>query len=154
MLFSWFIFKTIRILDDKSNSSLLDLSLACLLDKNIDNKLFQFEFICYQNQILSSNMIRMKTIKPHIIEKVHTSKLDLNLKNNCSFPKKLIAFINESGDNGIWQYLSTLNIPELNAELILQLDAIRSDIQYPLGGDDWLFENFLNHRKNIVKTEC
>jgi hypothetical protein len=51
----------------------------------------------------------------------------------------------------VWTFLSSLPMEELNYELILLLDAVRSAIRYSSTENDWFMEKVINSQ---VKTEC
>ena len=132
-------------------SSFIELSISCLMDVNENVNASQFEVICYHSQILNTTMIRMNSIAPLLNDLVNTAKVEILEDRHSFIPQELIVLIREKGEMGVWTYLSGLPMEELNSDLILRLDAVRSAARYPTNKTDW----FMNKIINIpMKTEC
>ncbi|MBC8311568.1 MAG: hypothetical protein H8E72_04635, partial [Candidatus Marinimicrobia bacterium] len=77
-LFCWHIFKTIRHTENENQFSLLKLGISCLMDRKQNRKTYQFELICYHNQILNTPMIRANSIAPFLNDLVNKTKVDIS----------------------------------------------------------------------------
>jgi len=151
LLFCWYIYKSIRNMEDEKQLSLLDLGVSCLMDINENENTNHFELICYKQQILNTNMLRSDSIFPLL--KVLVDSVQLEISEDCHtlLSLKLVELIHEQGELGVWTFLSSLSIEELNYELILLLDAVRSAIKYSNTENDWFMEKIINSQ---VKTAC
>ena len=151
LLFCWYIFKTIRHTENENQYLLLELGFSCLMDENKNKNAHQFELICYQNQILNTAMIRSETIIPKLNIMVEIAKTEISENGHTYILKELVPLINERGEMGVWTFLSGLNMEELNPELILRLDAVRSAVRYSSNKNDWFMEKIINSQ---MKTVC
>ncbi|MBC8257317.1 MAG: hypothetical protein H8E85_08420 [Candidatus Marinimicrobia bacterium] len=82
---------------------------------------------------------------------VNKTKVDISENRINNIPQELIILIQKKGEMGVWTYLSELPMEELNPDLILRLDALRSTIRYPAKQNDWFIDNIINSR---MKTTC
>ena len=151
LLFCWYVFKSIRNMENENQYSLLDLGVSCLMDVNGNNNTNHFELICYQQQILNTKMLRSNSIAPSLRVLVNSAKLEISEDYHTFISLKLVELIHEEGELGVWIFLSSLPMEELNYELILLLDAVRSAIRYSSTENDWFMEKVINSQ---VKTEC
>ena len=151
LLFCWYIFKTIRHTENENRFLLLELGFSCLMDENKNKNANQFELICYQNQILNTAMIRSETIIPKLNIMVEIAKTEISENGHTFILKELVPLINERGEMGVWTFLSGLNMEELNPEVILRLDAVRSAVRYSSNKNDWFMEKIINSQ---MKTVC
>ena len=151
LLFCWYIFKTIRHTDNENQFLLVELGISCLMEENKNKNANQFELICYQNQILNTAMIRSGTIIPKLNVMVEIAKTEISKNGHTFILQELVPFINERGEMGVWTFLSGLNMEELNPELILRLDAVRSAVRYSSNKNDWFMEKIINSQ---MKTVC
>ena len=151
LLFCWYVFKSIRNMENENQLSLLDLGVSCLMDVNGNENANHFELICYQQQILNTKMLRSNSIAPLLKVLVNSAKLEISEDCHTFISLKLVELIHEEGDLGVWIFLSSLPMEELNYELILLLDAVRSAIRYSSTENDWFMEKVINSQ---VKTEC
>ena len=151
LLFCYYVFKTIRNMERDCQSSFIELSISCLMDVNENVNASQFEVICYHSQILNTTMIRMNSIAPLLNDLVNTAKVEILEDWHSFIPQELIVLIREKGEMGVWTYLSGLPMEELNSELILRLDAVRSAARYPTNKTDWFMDKIINIP---MKTEC
>ncbi len=55
-LFCWYVYKSIRNMENENQLSLLDLGVSCLMGVNGNEKTNHFELICYKQQILNTKM--------------------------------------------------------------------------------------------------
>ena len=150
-LFCWYVFKSIRNMENENQLSLLDLGVSCLMDVNGNKNANYFELICYQQQILNTKMLRSNSISPSLKVLVNSAKLEISEDYHTFISLKLVELIHEEGELGVWIFLSSLPMEELNYELILLLDAVRSAIRYSSTENDWFMEKVINSQ---VKTEC
>ena len=151
LLFCWYVFKSIRNMEDENQFSLLDLAVSCLMDVDENKNANHFELICYQQQILNTKMLRSNSISPSLKVLVNSAKLEISEDYHAFISLKLVELIHEEGELGVWIFLSSLPMEELNYELILLLDAVRSAIRYSSTENDWFMEKVINSQ---VKTEC
>jgi len=151
LLFCWYIFKTIRHTENENQFLLLELGISCLMDENKNKNANQFELICYQNQILNTAMIRSETIIPKLNVMVEIAKTEISENDHTFILQELVPLINDRGEMGVWTFLSGLNMKELNPELILRLDAVRSAVRYSSNKNDWFMEKIINSQ---MKTVC
>ena len=151
LLFCWYIFKTIKHTENENQFLLLELGISCLMDENKNKNANQFELICYQNQILNTAMIRSETIIPKLNVMVEIAKTEISENGHTFILQELVPLINDRGEMGVWTFLSGLNMEELNPELILRLDAVRSAVRYSSNKNDWFMEKIINSR---MKTVC
>jgi len=151
LLFCWYVFKSIRNMENENQLSLLDLGVSCLMDVNANKNANHFELICYQQQILNTKMLRSNSIAPSLKVLVNSAKLEISEDYHTFISLKLVELIHEEGELGVWTFLSSLPMEELNYELILLLDAVRSAIRYSSTENDWFMEKVINSQ---VKTEC
>ena len=151
LLFCWYVFKSIRNMENENQLSLLDLGVSCLMDVNGNEKANHFELRCYQQQILNTKMLRSNSIAPLLKVLVNSAKLEISEDYHTFISLKLVELIHEEGELGVWIFLSNLSFEELNYELILLLDAVRSAIRYSSIENDWFMEKVINYR---IKTEC
>ena len=151
LLFCWYVFKSIRNMENENQFSLLDLAVSSLMDVNGNKNANHFELICYQQQILNTKMLRSNSIAPLLKVLVNSAKLEISEDYHTFISLKLVELIHEKGELGVWAFLSSLPIEELNYELILLLDAVRSAIRYSSTENDWFMEKVINSQ---VKTEC
>jgi len=75
---------------------------------------------------------------------VNSAKLEISEDYHTYIPLKLVELIHEEGELGVWTFLSSLTMDELNYELILLLDAVRSAIRYSSTENDWFMEKVIN----------
>ena len=136
LMFCWYIFKTIRHTENENQFLLLELGISCLMDENKNKNGNQFELICYQNQILNTAMIRSETIIPKLNVMVEIAKTEISENGHTFILQELVPLINDRGEMGVWTFLSGLNMEELNPELILRLDAVRSAVRYSSNKND------------------
>jgi len=148
LLFCWYVFKSIRNMENENQFSLLDLAVSCLMDVNGNKNANHFELICYQQQILNTKMLRSNSIAPSLKVLVNSAKLEISEDYHTFISLKLVELIHEEGELGVWRFLT---MEELNYELILLLDAVRSAIRYSSTENDWFMEKVINSQ---VKTEC
>ncbi len=66
LLFCWYVFKSIRNMENENQYSLLDLAVSCLMDVNANKNANHFELICYKQQILNTKMLRSNSIAPSL----------------------------------------------------------------------------------------
>jgi hypothetical protein len=151
LLFCWYVFKSIRNMENENQLLLLDLGVSCLMDINGNENANHFELICYQQQILNTKMLRSDSIFPPLEVLVNSAKLEISEDYHTFISLKLVELIHEEGELGVWTFLSSLTMDELNYELILLLDAVRSAIRYSSTENDWFMEKVINSQ---VKTEC
>ena len=151
LLFCWYLYKSIRNMEDENQLSLLDLGVSCLMDVNENENTNHFELICYKQQILNTNMLRSDPIFPLLKVLVDSAQLEISEDYHTLLSLKLVELIHEQGELGVWTFLSSLPIEELNYELILLLDAVRSAIKYSNTENDWFMEKIINSQ---VKTAC
>ena len=151
LLFCWYVFKSIRNMENENQFSLLDLGISCLMDVNGNKNTNHFELICYQQQICNTKMLRSNSIVPSLKALVNSVKLEISEDYHTFISLKLVELIHEEGELGVWTFLSSLPMEELNYELILLLDAVRSAIRYSSTENDWFMEKVINSQ---VKTEC
>ena len=151
LLFCWYVFKSIRNMENDNQLSLLDLGVYCLMDVNGNKNDNHFKLMCYQQQILNTKMLRSNSIFPLLKVLVNSAKLEISEDSHSFISLKLVALIHEEGELGVWTFLSSLPMEELNYELILLLDAVRSAIRYSSTENDWFMEKVINSQ---VKTEC
>ena len=151
LLFCWYVFKSIRNMENENQLSLLDLGVSCLMDVNGNENTNHFELICYKQQILNTKMLRSNSITPLLKVMVNSAKLEISEDYHTFISLKLVELIHEEGELGVWTFLSSLPMEELNYELILLLDAVRSAIRYSSTENDWFMEKVINSQ---VKTEC
>jgi hypothetical protein len=151
LLFCWYIFKTIRFTENENQFLLLELGISCLMEENKNKNANQFELICYQNQILNTAMIRSETIIPKLNVMVEIAKTEISENGHTFILQELVPLINERGEMGVWTFLSGLKMEELNPELILRLDAVRSAVRYSSNKNDWFMEKIINSQ---MKTVC
>ena len=151
LLFCWYVFKSIRNMENENQFSLLDLAVSCLMDVNANKNANHFELICYQQQIFNTKMLRSNSIVPSLKVLVNSAKLEISEDYHTFISLKLVELIHEEGELGVWTFLSSLPMEELNYELILLLDAVRSAIRYSSTENDWFMEKVINSQ---VKTEC
>ena len=151
LLFCWYVFKSIRNMENENQFSTLDLGVSCLMDVNGNEKANHFELICYQQQILNTKMLRSNSIAPLLKVLVNSAKLEISEDYHTFISLKLVELIHEEGELGVWTFLSSLPMEELNYELILLLDAVRSATRYSSIENDWFMEKVINSQ---VKTEC
>ena len=138
-------------MENENQFSLLDLSVSCLMDVNANKNANHFELICYQQQIFNTKMLRSNSIAPSLKVLVNSAKLEISEDYHTFISLKLVELIHEEGELGVWTFLSSLPMEELNYELILLLDAVRSAIRYSSTENDWFMEKVINSQ---VKTEC
>ena len=150
-LFCWYVYKSIRNMENENQLSLLDLGVSCLMGVNGNEKTNHFELICYKQQILNTKMLRSNSISPLLKVLVNSAKLEISEDCHTFISLKLVELIHEKGELGVWTFLSSLPIEELNYELILLLDAVRSAIRYSSTENDWFMEKVINSQ---VKTAC
>ncbi len=150
-LFCWYVYKSIRNMENENQLSLLDLGVSCLMGVNGNEKTNHFELICYKQQILNTKMLRSDSIFPSLKVLVNAAKLEISEDCHTFISLKLVELIHEKGELGVWTFLSSLPIEELNYELILLLDAVRSAIRYSSTENDWFMEKVINSQ---VKTAC
>ena len=151
LLFCWYIFKTIRHTENENQFLLLELGISCLMEENKNKNANQFELICYQNQILNTAMIRSETIIPKLNVMVEIAKTEISENGHAIILQELVPLINGRGEMGVWTFLSRLKMEELNPELILRLDAVRSAVRYSSNKNDWFMEKIINSQ---MKTVC
>jgi|TARA_Y100000031_G_scaffold103485_1_gene113504 hypothetical protein len=151
LLFCWYVFKSIRNMENENQLLLLDLGVSCLMDINGNKNVNHFELICYKQQILNTKMLRSNSIFPLLKVLVDSAKLEILENCHTFISLKLVELIHEEGELGVWTFLSSLPMEELNYELILLLDAVRSAIRYSSTENDWFMEKVINSQ---VKTEC
>ena len=151
LLFCWYIFKTIRHTENENQFLLLELGISCLTDENKNKNTNQFELICYQNQILNTAMIRSETIIPKLNVMVEIAKTEISKNGHTFILQELVPLINGRGEMGVWTFLFGLKMEELNPELILRLDAVRSAVRYSSNKNDWFMEKIINSQ---MKTIC
>ena len=151
LLFCWYVFKSIRNMENENQLSLLDLGVFCLMDVNGNKNANHFELICYKQQILNTKMLRSNSIAPSLKVLVNSAKLEIVEDCHTFISLKLVELIHEKGELGVWIFLSSLPMEELHYELILLLDAVRSAIRYSSTENDWFMEKVINSQ---VKTEC
>ena len=151
LLFCWYVFKSIRNMENETQFSLLDLAVSCLMDVNANKNANHFELICYQQQIFNTKMLRSNSIAPSLKVLVNSAKLEISEDYHTFISLKLVELIHEEGEFGVWTFLSSLPMEELNYELILLLDAVRSATRYSSIENDWFMEKVINSQ---VKTEC
>jgi len=151
LLFCWYVFKSIRNMENENQFSLLDLAVSCLMDVNGNKNANHFELICYQQQILNTKMLRSNSIFPSLKVLVNSTKLEISEDCHTYISLKLVELIHKEGELGVRTFLSSLSMEELNYELILLLDAVRSAIRYSSIENDWFMEKVINSQ---VKTEC
>ena len=151
LLFCWYLYKSIRNMKNENQLSLLDLGVSCLMDVNRNENANHFELICYKQQILNTKMLRSNSIFPLLRVLVNSAKLEISENYHTFISLKLVELIHEGGELGVWTFLSSLTMDELNYELILLLDAVRSAIRYSSTENDWFMEKIINSQ---VKTEC
>ena len=151
LLFCWYIYKSIRNMEDQNQLSLLDLGISCLMDINGNENANHFELICYKQQILNTKMLRSDSIFPPLEVLVNSAKLEISEDYHTFISLKLVELIHEKGELGVWIFLSSLPMEELNYELILLLDAVRSATRYSSTENDWFMEKVINSQ---VQTEC
>ena len=151
LLFCWYIFKSIRNMENENQLSLLDLGVSCLMDSNENKNANHFELICNKQQILNTKMLRSNSIAPLLKVLVNSAKLEISEDYHTFISLKLVELIHEKGELGVWIFLSSLPMEELHYELILLLDAVRSAIRYSSTENDWFMEKVINSQ---VKTEC
>ena len=151
LLFCWYVFKSIRNMENENQLSLLDLGVSCLMDVNGNKNDNHFKLMCYQQQILNTKMLRSNSIFPLLKVLVNSAKLEISEDCHTLISLKLVELIHEEGELGVWTFLSSLPMEELNYELILLLDAVRSAIRYSSTENDWFMEKVINSQ---VKTEC
>jgi len=151
LLFCWYVFKSIRNMENENQLSILDLGVSCLMDVNGNKNANHFELICYEQQILNTKMLRSNSISPLLKVLVNSAKLEISEDYHTFISLKLVELIQAEGELGGWKFLSTLPMEELNYELILLLDAVRSAIRYSSTENDWFMEKVINSQ---VKTEC
>ncbi|SVA11693.1 uncharacterized protein METZ01_LOCUS64547 [marine metagenome] len=151
LLFCWYVFKSIRNMENENQLSLLDLGVSCLMDVNGNKNDNHFKLMCYQQQILNTKMLRSNSIFPLLKVLVNSAKLEISEDCHTFISLKLVELIHEEGELGVWTFLSSLPMEELNYELILLLDAVRSAIRYSSTENDWFMEKVINSQ---VKTEC
>ena len=151
LLFCWYVFKSIRNMENENQYSLLDIAVSCLMDVNANKNSNHFELICYQQQILNTKMLRSNSIAPLLKVLVNSAKLEISEDYQTFSSLELVELIHEEGELGVWTFLSSLPMEELNYELILLLDAVRSAIRYSSTENDWFMEKVINSQ---VTTEC
>ena len=151
LLFCWYVYKSIRNMKNENQLSLLDLGVSCLMDVNRNENANHFELICYKQQILNTKMLRSNSIFPSLRVLVNSAKLEISEDSHTLISLKLVELIHNEGELGVWRFLSSLPMEELNYELILLLDAVRSAIRYSSTENDWFMEKIINSQ---VKTEC
>ena len=151
LLFCWYVFKSIRNMENENQYSLLDLAVSCLMDVNGNENANHFKLICYQQQILNTKMLRSNSIAPLLKVLVNSAKLEISEDYHTFISLKLVELIHEEGELGVWIFLSSLPMEELNYELILLLDAVRSAIRYSSTRNDWFMDKVINSQ---VKTKC
>ena len=151
LLFCWYVFKSIRNMENENQFPLLDLAVSCLMDVNTNKNANHFELICYHQQIFNTKMLRSNSIAPLLKVLVNSAKLEISEDYHTFISLKLVELIHEKGELGVWIFLSSLPMEELNYELILLLDAVRSAIRYSSTENDWFMEKVINSQ---VKTEC
>ena len=151
LLFCWYVFKSIRNMENENQLSLLDLGVSCLMDVNGNKNANHFELICYHQQIFNTKMLRSNSIAPSLKVLVNSAKLEISEDYHTFISLKLVELIHEEGELGVWIFLSSLPMEELNYELILLLDAVRSATRYSSIENDWFMEKVINSQ---VKTEC
>ena len=150
LLFCWYVFKSIRNMENENQLSLLDLVVSCLMDVNGNENANHFELICYKQQIINTKMLRSNSITPLLKVMVNSAKLEISEDYHTFISLKLVELIHEEGELGVWIFLSSLPMEELNYELILLLDAVRSAIRYSSTENDWFMEKVITSQ---VKTE-
>ena len=151
LLFCWYVFKSIRNMENENQFSILNLGVSCLMDVNGNKNANHFELICYQQQILNTKMLRSNSIAPLLKVLVNSAKLEISEDYHTFISLKLVELIHEEGELGVWTFLSSMPMEELNYELILLLDAVRSAIRYSSTENNWFMEKVINSQ---VKTEC
>ena len=151
MLFCWYVFKSIKNMENGSKLSLLDLGVSCLMDVSGNKYANHFELICYKQQIINTKMLRSNSIFPLLRVLVNSAKLEISENYHTFISLKLVELIHKEGELGVWTFLSSLPMEGLNYELILLLDAVRSAIRYSSTENDWFMEKIINSQ---VKTEC
>ena len=151
LLFCWYLFKSIRNLGNENQYFALELRVSCLVDVNGNENVNNFELICYKQQSLNTKMLRSNSIFPSIEILVNSAMLAISEDYHTFISLKLVELIHEEGELGVWIFLSSLPIEELNYELILQLDAVRAAIRYSNSENDWFMEKVINSQ---LKTKC
>ena len=151
LLFCWYVFKSIRNMENENQFSILNLGVSCLMDVNGNKNDNHFKLMCYKQQILNTKMLRSNSIFPSLKVLVNSAKLEISEDYHAFISLKLVELIHEEGELGVWIFLSSLPMEELNYELILLLDAVRSAIRYSSIENDWFMEKVINSQ---VKTEC
>ena len=151
LLFCWYVFKSIRNMENENQLSLLDLGVSCLMDVNENKNANHFKLICYEQQILNTKMLRSNSIFPLLKVLVNSAKLEISEDYHTFISLKLVELIHNKGELGVWTFLSSLPLEGLNYELILLLDAVRSAIRYTNPENDWFMEKVINSQ---LRTEC
>ena len=144
LLFCWYVYKSIRNMKNENQLSLLDLGVSCLMDVNGNENANHFELMCYKQQILNTKMLRSNSIFPSLRVLVNSAKLEISEDSHTLISLKLVELIHNEGELGVWIFLSSLPMEELNYELILLLDAVRSAIRYSSTENDWFMEKVIN----------
>ena len=151
LLFCWYVYKSIRNMENENQFSILDLGVYCLMDISGNKHANHFELICCKPQILNTKMLRSNSIFPLLKVLVNSIKLEISEDCHTFISIKLVELIHDKGELGVWIFLSSLSLEELNYELILLLDAVRSAIRYSSTENDWFMEKVINSQ---VNTEC
>ena len=146
ILFCWNIFKTIRHAKEEELYPLLELSVACLLDMGKNKNPKDCELLFYYKQINKTPLIRSSTFFPKLDEKINSIRSIVLSESETLLPENILNYIIKYGIIGLSDSLKQLSIDELNSQMLLRLDSMRSNIQYSNNKKEFLFDLISNKR--------
>lgn len=130
VLFCWYIYKSLKNINDSGKLSFLELGVSALFDTTLKLKDADFIIICLYREIFDTIYIRYNTVHPQLMNLLKSARNKCEKERFYHLEKEIEPFIRSGRELGILSYVSTLNKNELNSDIIIQLDAIRSLIKY------------------------
>jgi len=156
LLFCWSAIRSIQFVGEQDGYPILYHCISELIEqekrdiKTNENSLERYEICCHQFQICDSKMVRSRTIIPYIDQLIKTIESTFIQSEFPYLPEKLIKMIHQEGVRGIHSYLNGIELEEIDLELVLMLDALRSVLKFSsLSHDKILSGMFISSGKKI-----
>ena len=156
LLFCWSAMRSIQFVGEQDGYPILYHCISRLLEEeegiieSDGSSLKRYEICCHQFQIRDSEMVRMAKIIPYFDQLIKTIESNFMQSEFPDLPKNLKKMINQEGIRGIHLYLNGLKLEEINFELVLLLDALRSVLKFSgLSLDKILSGMFIKSGKNV-----